>query len=92
MSAPPTFALAALDGWDANRRAAVAVPSVRGAWSRYRIGGTAFVGADFAPDDEAAMLLGEGNVLMIEPYIGARCGRVPRRVLRGRAAPTPAKS
>ena len=28
-----------------------------------------FAGADFAPDDEAAMLLGEGNVLMIEPYI-----------------------
>ena len=28
-----------------------------------------FAGADFAPADEAAMVLTEGNVLMIEPYI-----------------------
>ena len=28
-----------------------------------------FAGADFAPEAEAAMVLVEGNVLMIEPYI-----------------------
>ncbi len=28
-----------------------------------------FAGADFAPADEAAMVLCEGNVLMVEPYI-----------------------
>ncbi|MGA8372115.1 MAG: M24 family metallopeptidase [Acidimicrobiales bacterium] len=28
-----------------------------------------FAGADFAPEDEEAMVLVEGNVLMIEPYI-----------------------
>jgi Xaa-Pro aminopeptidase len=28
-----------------------------------------FAGADFSPDDEAAMILCDGNVLMVEPYI-----------------------
>jgi Xaa-Pro dipeptidase len=60
---------AALDGWDANRPPPWPYPLYVAHGVGTELAEPPFAGADFAPDDEAAMVLGEGNVLMIEPYI-----------------------
>jgi Xaa-Pro aminopeptidase len=60
---------AALEGWDA----ALPVPWPYPLYVAHGVGTELaeppFAGADFAPADEEAMVLCEGNVLMVEPYI-----------------------
>lgn len=60
---------AALDGWDPNRPFPWPYPLYVAHGVGTELAEPPFSGADFAPEAEAAMVLVEGNVLMIEPYI-----------------------
>ncbi len=60
---------AALDGWDPNRPFPWPYPLYVAHGVGTELAEPPFAGADFAPEAEAAMVLVEGNVLMIEPYI-----------------------
>jgi Xaa-Pro aminopeptidase len=60
---------AALEGWDRGRPPPWPYPLYVAHGVGTELAEPPFAGADFAPEDEAAMVLVEGNVLMIEPYI-----------------------
>jgi Xaa-Pro aminopeptidase len=60
---------AALDGWDPSRPPPWPYPLYVAHGVGTELAEPPFAGADFAPEAEAAMVLVEGNVLMIEPYI-----------------------
>jgi Xaa-Pro aminopeptidase len=60
---------AALDGWDPARPLPWPYPLYVAHGVGTELAEPPFAGADFAPADEAAMVLCEGNVLMVEPYI-----------------------
>jgi Xaa-Pro aminopeptidase len=60
---------AALDGWDPARPPPWPYPLYVAHGVGTELAEPPFAGADFAPEAEAAMVLVEGNVLMIEPYI-----------------------
>jgi Xaa-Pro aminopeptidase len=60
---------AALDGWDPHRSPPWPYPLYVAHGVGTELAEPPFAGADFAPEDEAAMVLTEGNVLMVEPYI-----------------------
>ena len=60
---------AALDGWDPNWPFPWPYPLYVAHGVGTELAEPPFAGADFAPEAEAAMVLVEGNVLMIEPYI-----------------------
>jgi Xaa-Pro aminopeptidase len=60
---------AALDGWDPDRPPPWPYPLYVAHGVGTELAEPPFAGADFAPEDEAAMVLVEGNVLMVEPYI-----------------------
>lgn len=60
---------AALDGWDPDMPPPWPYPLYVAHGVGTELAEPPFAGADFAPEDEAAMVLCEGNVLMIEPYI-----------------------
>jgi Xaa-Pro aminopeptidase len=59
----------ALDGWDPGRPPPWPYPLYVAHGVGTELAEPPFAGADFAPEAEAAMVLVEGNVLMIEPYI-----------------------
>lgn len=60
---------AALEGWDRSRPLPWPYPLYVAHGVGTELAEPPFAGADFAPEDEAAMVLCEGNVLMIEPYV-----------------------
>jgi Xaa-Pro aminopeptidase len=60
---------AALDGWNPELPPPWPYPLYVAHGVGTELAEPPFAGADFAPEDEAAMVLVEGNVLMIEPYI-----------------------
>jgi Xaa-Pro dipeptidase len=60
---------AALNGWDPDRPPPWPYPLYVAHGVGTELAEPPFAGADFAPEDEAAMVLVEGNVLMVEPYI-----------------------
>jgi Xaa-Pro aminopeptidase len=60
---------AALNGWDPARPPPWPYPLYVAHGVGTELAEPPFAGADFAPEDEAAMVLVEGNVLMVEPYI-----------------------
>jgi Xaa-Pro dipeptidase len=60
---------AALEGWEPDRPPPWPYPLYVAHGVGTELAEPPFVGADFAPEAEAAMVLVEGNVLMIEPYI-----------------------
>jgi Xaa-Pro aminopeptidase len=60
---------AALDGWDPDLPPPWPYPLYVAHGVGTELAEPPFAGADFSPEDEAAMVLCEGNVLMIEPYI-----------------------
>jgi Xaa-Pro aminopeptidase len=60
---------AALDGWDPARPPPWPYPLYVAHGVGTELAEPPFAGADFAPEAEAAMVLVERNVLMIEPYI-----------------------
>ena len=60
---------AALEGWDPSLPPPWPYPLYVAHGVGTELAEPPFAGADFAPDAEAAMVLTEGNVLMIEPYI-----------------------
>jgi len=60
---------AALEGWDPATPAPWPYPLYVAHGVGTELAEPPFVGADFAPESEAAMVLAEGNVLMVEPYV-----------------------
>ena len=60
---------AALEGWDPDRPPPWPYPLYVAHGVGTELAEPPFAGADFAPEAEAAMVLVEGNVLMVEPYI-----------------------
>ena len=60
---------AALKGWDPARPVPWPYPLYVAHGVGTELAEPPFAGADFAPADEAAMVLCEGNVLMVEPYV-----------------------
>jgi Xaa-Pro aminopeptidase len=60
---------AALRGWDPDRSPPWPYPLYVAHGVGTELAEPPFAGADFAPEAEAAMVVVEGNVLMIEPYI-----------------------
>lgn len=60
---------AALDGWDPALPPPWPYPLYVAHGVGTELAEPPFVGADFAPEDEAAMILTSGTVLMIEPYV-----------------------
>jgi Xaa-Pro aminopeptidase len=60
---------AALDGWDPDRPPPWPYPLYVAHGVGTELAEAPFAGADFAPEAEEAMVLVQGNVLMIEPYI-----------------------
>jgi Xaa-Pro aminopeptidase len=60
---------AALDGWNPDLPPPWPYPLYVAHGVGTELAEPPFAGADFAPEAEAAMVLVEGNVLMIEPYI-----------------------
>jgi Xaa-Pro aminopeptidase len=64
-----TLRAAALDGWAPDMPPPWPYPLYVAHGVGTELAEPPFAGADFAQEDEAAMVLCEGNVLMIEPYI-----------------------
>jgi Xaa-Pro aminopeptidase len=60
---------AALTGWDQTRPVPWPYPLYVAHGVGTELAEPPFAGADFAPADEAGMVLCEGNVLMVEPYV-----------------------
>ena len=60
---------AALDGWDPDQPPPWPYPLYVAHGVGTELAEPPFAGADFAPEAEEAMVLVEGNVLMVEPYI-----------------------
>jgi Xaa-Pro dipeptidase len=60
---------AALEGWDLSLPPPWPYPLYVAHGVGTELAEPPFAGADFAPEAEAAMVLTEGNVLMVEPYI-----------------------
>jgi Xaa-Pro aminopeptidase len=60
---------AALEGWDPSLPPPWPYPLYVAHGVGTELAEPPFAGADFAPEAEAAMVLCEGNVLMVEPYI-----------------------
>lgn len=60
---------AALEGWDRDLPVPWPYPLYVAHGVGTELAEPPFAGADFAPEAEEAMVLGAGNVLMIEPYI-----------------------
>jgi Xaa-Pro aminopeptidase len=60
---------AALEGWDPSRPPPWPYPLYVAHGVGTELAEPPFAGADFAPEAEEAMVLSEGNVLMIEPYV-----------------------
>jgi len=60
---------AALEGWDRDLPVPWPYPLYVAHGVGTELAEPPFAGADFAPEAEEAMVLTEGNVLMVEPYI-----------------------
>ncbi len=60
---------AALEGWDPAAPPPWPYPLYVAHGVGTELAEPPFVGADFAPEAESAMVLAEGNVLMVEPYV-----------------------
>jgi Xaa-Pro aminopeptidase len=60
---------AALEGWDPALPPPWPYPLYVAHGVGTELAEPPFIGADFAPEAEAAMVLSEGNVLMVEPYV-----------------------
>jgi Xaa-Pro aminopeptidase len=60
---------AALEGWDPGLPPPWPYPLYVAHGVGTELAEPPFAGADFSPEDEAAMVVVEGNVLMVEPYI-----------------------
>lgn len=61
--------MAALEGWDPSRPPPWPYPLYVAHGVGTELAEPPFAGADFAPEAEAAMVLVEGHVLMVEPYV-----------------------